>query len=83
VSHPYPIDRKRRAAAINNIVGNNVRQRRKDLDLTQAEASKLLGCSHESYFRSIENGHKQISLTRLVEIADVLGVSAADLLEGA
>lgn len=65
------------------ILGYNIRERRKALELTQAEASRLLGSAHESYFRSIENGHKEISLSRLIEIADVLGVKPGQLLEGA
>ena len=75
-------ERKRLVDTVNDIVGHNIRKQRKELKITQAEASRLLSGANEGYFRSIENGHKRMSLFRLIEISDVLGVSPSTLLEG-
>jgi len=63
-------------------IGENIRKFRKESGMTQAQASELLTGAHESYFRSIENGQKDISLIRAIEIADLLGVSLSDIVEG-
>lgn len=72
----------RKAAYINEVVGENARTIRVGQGLTQAQVSELLGSMCESYYRGIEAGLKQISLVRLVDIADVLGVHPGELLEG-
>ncbi|MGB0972856.1 MAG: helix-turn-helix domain-containing protein [Mycobacterium sp.] len=84
MSQPYSHRRKQRAAHIFSVVGENIRTARVGEEVTQAQAAKLLGedGTHESYFRGVENGHKQISLVRLVEIADALGVAPESLLRG-
>lgn len=66
------------------IVGENIRKFRHLEGLTQKQLAELLvgGGTNESYFRSIENGHKAISLVRVVEVADTLGIPPADLLAG-
>lgn len=74
-------ERRQQAAYIHSVIADNIRRERVALGLTQRDAAALFGAG-ESYFRAIENGHKQLSLLRVVEIADVLGVSAAKLLEG-
>lgn len=63
-------------------IGDNIRRLRKEAGMTQAQASELLTGAHESYFRSIENGQKNISLIRAIEIADLLGVTLSEIVEG-
>jgi len=63
-----------------SIIGENIRKHREAQGCTQREMSVEFG-AHESYFRGIENGQKELSLHRLIEIADMLGVPAGDLLE--
>lgn len=82
MSHPRSADCARRAAYINAVVGENARKARKELGLTQAQVSSMLGSGCESYYRGVESGVKQISLVRLVDIADALGVQPYQLLEG-
>lgn len=81
---PQPDDaaRARRRKLIQGIVGENVRQHRTKQDMSRVDLSKLCGSVHESYVRQIENGQKEISLVRLVELADALGVRASELLDG-
>jgi transcriptional regulator with XRE-family HTH domain len=81
---PQPDDpeRARRRKLIQGIVGENVRQHRTKQDMSRVQLSKLCGSVHESYVRQIENGQKEISLVRLVEFADALGVNASELLDG-
>ena len=84
MSQPYSAARARRASLVRKVIGENVREIRLHQGFTQAQFSKLLvgGPAHESYFRGIEAGLKEISLVRLVEIADTMGVPVARLLEG-
>lgn len=81
MSQPYSSQRQDVAGHIRNVVGANVRRLRVQSGATQAEMSQMLR-SHESYWRGVENGTKQFSLVRLVEIADCLSTSASTLLEG-
>lgn len=67
--------------AVYGIIGHNVRRARLSIGATQTELSQLLG-SHDDYWRAVENGLKGVSVPRLVQIADVLGVSPGDLLRG-
>lgn len=64
------------------MVGDHIRDKREALGMTQVECSRLLAGSCESYWRSMERGHKPVSLLRLVEISEVLGCDVSDLLEG-
>lgn len=84
MTRPYSTARKQRAQAIRDVVAVNARARRKELGLTQQQVSILLSGegAHEAYYRGIETGTKEISLVRLVELADTLDVTASQLLEG-
>lgn len=79
---PRTSERQRKAEYICQKIGENIRKVRIKTPLTQADCSALIAGAGESYWRQVENGAKQFSLLRLVEIADALGVPAADLLEG-
>lgn len=59
-------------------IGNKLKDRRKQMDLTQLELAKKIGVS-ESYICQIENG-KMVSIRKLEKIAKALGCQAKDLL---
>ena len=63
------------------VLADNVRAARQRAGMTQREVAALVAGAHESYIRGVEAGTKDISLVRAVEIADVLGVTVADLLK--
>lgn len=63
------------------IIGANIRRERLARGYTATEMSETFGAM-ESYFRQIETGHKNVSIHRLIEIADMFGIPAAKLLEG-
>jgi transcriptional regulator with XRE-family HTH domain len=59
-------------------IGKNVRTCRRDRGLTQEGLADLLGVS-TSYVSLIERGGRNPPVTTMVAIADVLGVSPAEL----
>lgn len=63
------------------IIGENIKKARTDSGLTRNDLSSRFSTA-ESYIRGVENGQKDLSLYRLVEIADFLGVPVSSLLEG-
>lgn len=79
---PRTSERKDRFRKDLYFIGLNMRRVRKDMGYTQKEISYLLGSTSETYYRGVESGNKEISLLRLLEIADALGCPCADLLEG-
>lgn len=79
---PRTEERRAKSLTINELIGLNIRTLREAQDLTQRDCSRILASSSESYWRCIETGHKEMSLLRVVEIAEVLGCPAAKLLEG-
>jgi transcriptional regulator with XRE-family HTH domain len=54
-------------------IGDALRQRRKELGLTQQEAASLAGISR-GYLSEIERGGRDLSVTILLGIADALQV---------
>lgn len=81
MTHPRSPERTAKSDTIYLIVADNARRARERAGMTRAEVSAVLGAG-ESYYRGVETCHKHISLLRLVEIADALGVTAGELLEG-
>ena len=79
---PRSPERRAKSRAINTLVGMNIRAEREHLEMKQAECSLLLAGANESYWRSAEGGHKEMSLLRVVEVAEVLGCTVGRLLEG-
>ena len=75
------MDRATQRAYIREVVGDNIRNERLLLGMTQKQVAELFGAT-EGYIRGIERGHKEASLLRIMEIADVLGCSVHDLLDG-
>lgn len=62
-------------------VAANMRRYRLMTSLTQHDCARAFG-ARESYWRGLEAGTKHLSISRLIEVAAFLGVSASDLLEG-
>ena len=63
-------------------VGARIRDERRRLHMSSDELGQLVNGRDGAYVRSIELGKRGLSLARLVEFADVLGVRVADLVEG-
>lgn len=60
--------------------GKKLRQVRKDRNLSQERLAELAGISKDQ-ISCLERGKSSTSLDRLAKLADVLGVSAKDLLD--
>ena len=75
-------ERRAKSRTINSLVGGNIREHRLRLGMTQSDCSSLLAGAHESYWRSIESGQKDMSMLRVVEVAEVLSVDVSELLVG-
>ena len=54
-------------------VGQQIRERRRSLRLTQAALASLAGCS-ERFVRGLESGRSGIRLDKLEAVLDVLGL---------
>jgi len=61
-------------------VGEAVRQKRKQLGISQRDLAALLGLSDHSSMVRLEKGNENISLLRLEELADALKVLVPELL---
>lgn len=59
--------------------GKRVREIRKSKNLSQEELAAIAGIDR-SYMGHIERGEKNITLTKLYQIAEALGVSGSELL---
>ena len=59
--------------------GNKVREIRKEKGLSQEQLASLAGLDR-SYMGHIERGEKNITLTKIYQIADALKVQASQLL---
>lgn len=62
-----------------NIVGNNIKQRRIELNLTQPELAKLMGYKSKAAISRVENGKEDLTLTRVIKFANALNCSPAYL----
>jgi transcriptional regulator with XRE-family HTH domain len=58
--------------------GQRVRNLRKNKELSQEEMAALAGIDR-SYMGHIERGEKNITLTKIYQISEALGVEVADL----
>ena len=69
--------------AVSYTLARNIREARRRAGMTQADLSEALGLPRTStYIRQVESACKVVSLPRLIEIADALGVEPTELLEG-
>ena len=61
-------------------IGERIKERRKELQWSQRELSDKMGYSNHSTITRIEAGKVDIPQSRIVQFADVLGVSIAYLM---
>ena len=61
-------------------IGERIKEKRKELKLSQRELAAKMGYSHHSTLARIEAGKVDVSQTRIVQFAKVLGVSVAYLM---
>lgn len=66
-------------SAISIVVGQRIKQKRKQLKISGVEMGRKLGISQQHYSR-LENGHIKITVDQLITIALILGVSPQSLL---
>ncbi|WP_100160193.1 helix-turn-helix domain-containing protein [Proteus columbae] len=66
-------------SSINIVVGQRIKQKRKQLKITGIEMGRRLGISQQHYSR-LENGHIKITVDQLIAIALILGISPQSLL---
>jgi transcriptional regulator with XRE-family HTH domain len=62
-------------------LGNNIRQRRTQLSLSQEQLAEKANL-HRTYIGAVERGERNISLDNILAIAQALGISGSELLEG-
>jgi transcriptional regulator with XRE-family HTH domain len=72
------IEEKKRL--INEKIGQKIKQIRKSWGFSQIELAEKVGVSFQQ-IQKYEKGSTQISVARLQQIADVLGVNISDFLE--
>jgi transcriptional regulator with XRE-family HTH domain len=61
------------------VFGDNVRQRRRELGLSQEELADAAGV-HRTYIGSIERAERNVSLDNIDRISNALSATAAQLL---
>lgn len=59
---------------------HRIKEVREEVGLSQEAVANAIGL-HVTNYNKLENGHTDVKLSRLLEIADVLGVNYLDLLE--
>ncbi|MBI5404008.1 MAG: helix-turn-helix transcriptional regulator [Ignavibacteriae bacterium] len=62
-------------------LGNNIRARRKELELSQEELS-FRSNLHRTYIGAVERGEKNVSFKNLCKISKALNLSISDLTKG-
>ena len=63
------------------IIGNNIRNRRKEMGFSQEELAEKASL-HRTYIGSVERGERNISIENIVSIARALNILPKELLEG-
>lgn len=61
--------------------GRRVRAAREKQNLSQEALADLAGV-HRTYIGSVEQGHRNVSLTNILRISHALGVRPGELLDG-
>jgi repressor LexA len=61
-------------------IGERIKEKRKEKGWSQRELAARMGYSHHSTLARIETGQVDVSQTRIVQFAEVLGVSIAYLM---
>lgn len=65
---------------LNKVLGTNIRERRKELGMSQDMLAKLAGYKDRSSITKLEKGETDIVLTRVVAIANALETTAEQLM---
>jgi transcriptional regulator with XRE-family HTH domain len=63
------------------VFAENVRRRRKELELSQEQLADLAGV-HRTYIGMLERGEKNVTIYNIEKIARALGVEASQLIQG-
>lgn len=63
------------------VLGRNIRRRRRLLDLTQEQCAERCGL-HRTYYAGVERGQRNPSFDILVKIARALEATPSQLVEG-
>ena len=61
-------------------IGNNISRIRKDLGLTQEDLARMMGYKSKSTINKIELGINDIPQSKIVQFAEVLGTTPAELM---
>ena len=61
-------------------IGKNISRIRRDLGLTQEELAKMMGYKSKSTINKIELGVNDIPQSKIVQFAEVLGTTPAELM---
>jgi transcriptional regulator with XRE-family HTH domain len=75
-----PLKPKARAGDFDRLIGRRIRERRILIGLTQQDLANLIGVTYQQADK-YEKGIDRISVSRLVQIADALRWTVAELLE--
>lgn len=59
----------------------NIRRAREERDISQRIFTRMIGVS-QAYLSSVENGEKNIGFNNLCKIADGLGLTVGELVDG-
>lgn len=62
--------------------GQNVKNQREKLGMTQAELAQILGYKNKASIGKIENGNAEVVVSMAMKIADALHVDVIDLIHG-
>lgn len=62
-------------------LGENIRARRQELDLSQERLAEQAGL-HRTYVGAVERGERNVSLNNIVALAKALRFSPSELLRG-
>lgn len=64
------------------IVGNRIKQARKQRNITQSKLAEILDYTNERQLQRIENGETGCTIDKLMEISQILNISTDYLLFG-
>lgn len=64
------------------MIGSRIRERRLAMELTQTELAARLGYANKSMVSLIENGKRALNASQILPVAEALGCSIDDLLDG-
>ena len=65
---------------VSKIIGNNLKQARKDVHLTQSEVAKLLNMTQQQYSR-FENGIFQLNYEQILFLCNLYNITPSELFD--